>query len=160
MAAETEGVRARQAKRRSSPTRLYLNCCLLAVALALLGCARSDDPTAPQPKKVYKDGFETPFEAVTLEADGGTIVGSYDAWLRMMPNRDLVPRFVEDYRPVDCEPLREYFAPKLALDGMVIASSSLRCQEYRNTDLPFENGRWIAEDSATGRLHYRIWKFR
>jgi|GEM_PF-2889109 len=137
-----------------------------AVALACLaaavdiGCARSDDPTAPQPKKVYKDAFETPLAAAEIEADGGTIVGAYDAWLRLMPSRELTPRFVDAYRPVDCGPLRAYFAPKLALEGMALAESTLVCREYRNRSLPFENGRWIAEDTATGRLHYRIWKFR
>ncbi|MBK1632477.1 hypothetical protein CKO31_17365 [Thiohalocapsa halophila] len=133
------------------------------VLLALIcvgGCARSDDPTAPQPKKVYKDAFETPLAAVEIEADGGTIVGAYDAWLRLTPNRDLTPRFADAYRPVDCAPVRAYFDAKLALDGLALASSTLSCCEYRNTDLPFENGRWLVEDPASGRLHYRVWKFR
>jgi len=133
------------------------------VLLALIcvgGCARSDDPTAPQPKKVYKDAFETPLAAVEIEADGGTIVGAYDAWLRLTPNRDLTPRFADAYRPVDCAPVRAYFDAKLALDGLALANSTLSCREYRNTDLPFENGRWLVEDPASGRLHYRVWKFR
>ena len=133
------------------------------VLLALIcvgGCARSDDPTAPQPKKVYKDAFKTPLAAVEIEADGGTIVGAYDAWLRLTPNRDLTPRFADAYRPVDCAPVRAYFDAKLALDGLALASSTLSCREYRNTDLPFENGRWLVEDPASGRLHYRVWKFR
>ncbi len=128
--------------------------------LALAGCARSDDPTAPQPKKVYRDAFETPIEAVEIEADGGTIVGAYDAWLRLLPVRGLTPRFAAAYRPVGCGPIRAYFGPKLALDGLALAESTLSCREYRNPDLPFENGRWLAEDTATGRVHYRIWKFR
>jgi hypothetical protein len=132
----------------------------LVLALLLAACARSDDPTAPQPKKVYKDAFETPFTQVALEADGGSIVGAYDAWLRLLPAGQVIVRFDADYRPVDCGPLRQYFAPKLALEGLAIADSALSCREYRNADLPFENGRWIAEDTATGRLHYRIWKFR
>lgn len=131
-----------------------------AAVLTLAACARSDDPTAPQPKKVYGDGFETPLEAVELEADGGSIVGAYDAWLRLLPARELTPRFAAEYRPVDCAPVRDYFAPKLALDGMALTDSTLSCREYRNPDLPFENGRWIAEDTASGRVHYRIWKFR
>jgi hypothetical protein len=133
---------------------------MLLSLICVGGCARSDDPTAPQPKKVYKDAFETPLTAVAIEADGGTIVGAYDAWLRLMPNRELTPRFAAAYRPVDCAPLRAYFDAKLALDGLDLAGSTLSCREYRNTDLPFENGRWIIEDPATGRLHYRIWKFR
>lgn len=133
---------------------------VLLALISLGGCARSDDPTAPQPKKVYKDAFETPLSAVEIEADGGTIVGAYDAWLRLMPNRALTPRFADAYRPVDCAPLRAYFDAKLALDGLDLAGSTLSCREYRNTDLPFENGRWIIEDPATGRLHYRVWKFR
>ncbi len=132
----------------------------VAVVLLLAACARSDDPTAPQPKKVYKDAFETPLAQVALEADGGSIVGAYDAWLRLLPEGQIVARFDADYRPVDCGPLRAYFAPKLALEGLALADSALSCREYRNADLPFENGRWIAENTATGRLHYRIWKFR
>jgi hypothetical protein len=132
----------------------------LLMGLIVAGCARSDDPTAPQPRKVYKDAFETSIDAVTIEADGGSIVGAYDAWLRLLPSRPLTPRFADAYRAVDCGPLRDYFAPKLALEGFALADSSLSCREYRNTDLPFENGRWLAEDTASGRLHYRVWKFR
>jgi hypothetical protein len=133
--------------------------CIAAMVLTL-GCARSDDPTAPQPKKVYRDAFETPLDAVSIEADGGTIIGAYDAWLRLLPRRELTPRLAADYRPVDCAALRDYFAPKLALEGLTLAESTLSCSEYRNADLPFENGRWLAEDPATGRVHYRVWKFR
>jgi hypothetical protein len=139
--------------------RIIAVICTLA-SLQSLGCARSDDPTAPQPKKVYRDAFGTPIDAVVIEADGGSIVGAYDAWLRLLPDRELTPRFAADYRPMDCAPIREYFAPKLALDGLALADSTLACREYRNPDLPFENGRWLAEDTATGRVHYRIWKFR
>jgi hypothetical protein len=143
---------------RLCPSVAVIAACI--VAALLLGCARSDDPTAPQPKKVYRDAFETPLDDVAIEADGGTIIGAYDAWLRVLPRRELTPRFAAEYRPVDCAPLRQYFAPKLALEGLTLAESTLSCREYRNTDLPFENGRWLAEDSATGRVHYRIWKFR
>jgi hypothetical protein len=132
----------------------------LLLVLWLGGCARTDDPTAPQPRKVYKDAFETPFDAVEIEADGGTIVGVYDAWLRLMPKGTLIARFADEYQPVDCAPLRAYFAPKLALEGLDLATSTLSCRAYRNADLPFENGRWLAEDAASGRVHYRIWKFR
>ena len=132
----------------------------LAALLALAGCARSDDPTAPQPKKVYKDAFETPIDQVEIEADGGTIVGAYDAWLRLLPSRELTPRFAAEYRPADCEPAVAYFAPKLALEGLTLPTGTLRCSAYRNDKLPFENGRWLVEDTASGRVHYRIWKFR
>jgi hypothetical protein len=132
----------------------------IVAALLLTACARSDDPTAPQPKKVYKDAFETPIDRVQIEADGGSIVGAYDAWLRLLPDAELTPRFAADYRPVDCGPLVAYFAPKLALEGLPLDAAALGCREYRNPKLPFENGRWLAEDRATGRLHYRIWKFR
>jgi hypothetical protein len=132
----------------------------LAAALLLVACARSDDPTAPQPKKVYKDAFETPLDLVQIEADGGSIVGAYDAWLRLLPNRELTPRFAADYRPADCGPVLVYFNPKLALEGLSLDGATLSCREYRNPRLPFENGRWLAEDAATGRVHYRIWKFR
>jgi hypothetical protein len=129
-------------------------------ALLAVGCARSDDPTAPQPEKVYRDAFETPLATVEIEADGGTIVGSYDAWLRLLPAGSLVARDESHYRPVDCRPLRGYFAPKLALDGLSANLDSWRCREYRNRRLPFENGRWLAEDVVDGRVYYRIWKFR
>ncbi|MGB5735286.1 MAG: hypothetical protein WBM40_12685 [Thiohalocapsa sp.] len=130
------------------------------VVLVLAGCARGDDPSAPQPEKVYRDAFETPIEAVQIEADGGTIVGTYDAWLRLLPDRELTPRFAADYQPVDCMPIWDYFTPKLALDGLAMTKATLSCREYRDTRLPFENGRWLAEDTATGRIHYRIWKYR
>ncbi len=133
---------------------------LALLGIVMAGCARSDDPTAPQPKKVFKDAFTTALSAVEIEADGGSIIGAYDAWLRLLPSEELTARFAAEYRPIDCGPVRAYFLPKLALDGFDLAESSLSCREYRNANLPFENGRWLAEDTATGRVHYRIWKFR
>jgi len=148
-------------RQRLRLARLLRRAAVLLVVLACAGgCARSDDPTAPQPKKVYKDAFVTPLATVAIEADGGTIVGAYDAWLRLMPARELTPRFADAYRPVDCAPVRAYFDAKLALEGHTLADTMLSCREYRNTNLPFENGRWLVEDGASGRVHYRIWKFR
>jgi hypothetical protein len=148
-----------QGKSRPQPLLRVFGGVAIAVVLTA-GCARSDDPTAPQPKKVYKDAFETPITAVEIEADGGSIVGAYDAWLRLLPSQELTARFAAEYRPIDCAPVRVYFGAKLAFDGLALADSTLSCREYRNSDLPFENGRWLAEDTATGRVHYRIWKFR
>lgn len=150
---------AGQGKCSPQPLLRVLGSVAIAVVLTA-GCARSDDPTAPQPKKVYKDAFETPITAVEIEADGGSIVGAYDAWLRLLPSQELAARFAAEYRPIDCAQVRDYFDAKLAFDGLALADSTLSCREYRNTDLPFENGRWLAEDTATGRVHYRIWKFR
>lgn len=95
-----------------------------------------------------------------IEAHGGTIVGSYDAWLRLRPLGSLVARLEAEYRPVDCAPARRYFERKLALDGLSLGGSRLSCREYTNARLPFENGRWLIEDQLDGRIYYRIWKFR
>jgi len=61
---------------------------------------------------------------------------------------------------VDCAPVVAYFTPKLALDGLSLSPDRLACRAYRNARLPFENGRWLAEDQSDGRVYYRIWKFR
>ena len=128
--------------------------------LVVASCGRAGDPTLPQPEKVYRDAFETPLEAMQIEAHGGTIVGSYDAWLRLRPSGSVVARMEADYRPVDCAPARLYFERKLVLDGLSLEGSSLSCREYSNERLPFENGRWLVKDQLDGRVYYRIWKFR
>lgn len=132
----------------------------LALALLLAACARSDDPTRPRPDKVYADGFVTPIESVTIEADGGSIVGSYDAWLRLRPVGGLEARLETEYQPADCAPAQAYFQRKLALVGLSIGTGRLSCREYTNARLPFDNGRWLLENETDGRVYYRIWKTR
>jgi hypothetical protein len=133
---------------------------LAALCTALAGCARSDDPTAPQPKKVYRDAFETPIDRVEIVADGGTIIGAYDAWLVLEAKQPLAARFDGAYRRGDCAPVRDYFARELALQGVVLDAALLDCREYTDESLPFDNGRWIAEDPAADLVYYRVWKYR
>jgi hypothetical protein len=133
---------------------------LTVLCTALAGCARSDDPTAPQPKKVYRDGFETPIDRVEIVADGGTIVGAYDAWLVLEAQQPLSARLDGSYRRIDCAPVRDYFARELLLQGVVLDAALLDCRGYTDDTLPFENGRWIAGDPEADLVYYRVWKYR
>jgi hypothetical protein len=127
----------------------------------LAGCAPSGDPTKPQPKKVYRDGFSTALADVVIEADGGTIIGAYDAWLVVKADPLPAPRQDGDYQPVDCTPLLAYFRREFRLAGRIARDLQLRdCREARNARLPFENGRWLAQAPNDERLFYRVWKYR
>jgi hypothetical protein len=138
----------------------------LSVLLSLLaaGCGPAGDPTQPQPDKVYRDGFRTPLSAVTIEAAGGTIIGAYDAWLVLAADAPPRAKDAADYRPVDCAPVVAYLERELMLAGLASATvpsaASLDCRETTNARLPFDNGRWIAEDRLHGRVYYRVWKYR
>lgn len=128
-------------------------------ALCMLGCGGGGDPTLPQPNKVYRDGFETPLDAVTIEAHGGTIIGAYDAWLIIAGDTPPRPADDGDYRPIDCAPIEAYFQRELALEDSAIGVALVDCVESTNERLPFDNGRWLARSPAGGRLFYRVWKY-
>lgn len=145
---------------RETPKKMLAAVRIAAACMAIAGCARSDDPSAPQPKKVYSDAFETPIDRVEIIADGGTIIGAYDAWLVLEATEPPVPRFDGAYRRSDCAPVRDYFARELALQGVVLDAALLDCREYTDESLPFDNGRWIAEDPAANLVYYRVWKYR
>jgi hypothetical protein len=133
---------------------------VLAGVVFGVACARSDDPTAPQPAKVFRDGFTTPLRAVTIEADGGTIIGAYDAWLLLTSDGPLTPRRGADYHPIDCSPVKEYFARELASARMSPVLDLVECRESVDERLPLDNGRWLAFGSSGDWVLYRVWKYR
>ncbi|MCG8043093.1 MAG: hypothetical protein JAY72_16970, partial [Candidatus Thiodiazotropha endolucinida] len=45
----------------------------VALSLTLMGCS-GGDPTAPDPELIFEDGFETPYDQVTLLDEGGSMV--------------------------------------------------------------------------------------
>jgi hypothetical protein len=61
-------------------------------ALILVGCV-GGDPTADAARELLADGFTTGLNGTMIEAEGGTIVGGYDAWLLLRPTADLSRRF-------------------------------------------------------------------
>jgi hypothetical protein len=129
-------------------------------ALAVTACGSGGDPTAPQPRKVFHDGFVTPLEAVEILADGGTIIGAYDAWLVMSADVPPLAKGDGDYRSIDCAPVVEYFERELALANRPLEVVLTNCREARNERLPFDNGRWLADGIGGERLFYRVWKYR
>jgi hypothetical protein len=131
----------------------------LLVLLALLGgCGRGDDPTAATPELVYGDGFLSPLEDARIEAADGTVVRGYDAWLKLLPSAELVPRHEADYRYRDCAEPRAFFNRVLGDDELSQSRSRLVCREYRDPRLDFDNGRWLVEDAVDGRVYFRVWK--
>jgi hypothetical protein len=101
---------------------------------------------------------------VTIEAAGGTIIGAYEAWLAIAADAPPLAKDAADYRPVDCAPVVAYLERELLLadlsSDVVPSAASLDCREMTNARLPFDNGRWIAEDRLNGRVYCRVWKYR
>jgi hypothetical protein len=101
---------------------------------------------------------------VTIEAGGGTIVGAYEAWLVIAADAPPLAKDAADYRPVDCAPVVAYLERELRLAGLsadaVPSAAALDCREKTNARLPFDNGRWIAEDRLNGHVYYRVWKYQ
>ena len=133
---------------------------MLTALLAVAACGQSGDPTAPQPRRVFHDGFQTPPEAVEIIADGGTIIGAYDAWLVIAAEVPPVAKGDGDYRAIDCAPVVAYFERELALANRPLEAVLVNCREARNERLPFENGRWLADGGGGEQLYYRVWKYR
>jgi hypothetical protein len=126
----------------------------------MAACGGGGDPTAPQPRKVYRDGFETPIAAVEIEADGGTIIGAYDAWLVIAAEVPPAAKGDGHYRAIDCAPIAAYFERELAIANRPLEFALVNCREARNERLPFDNGRWLADGMSGERLFYRVWKYR
>jgi hypothetical protein len=129
------------------------------VLLLLSGCGASgDDPTAATPELVYEDGFLSPPEDAIIEAAGGTVVLGYEAWLKLLPERDIVPRHENAYVFRDCAEPRAYFKHVLGSDELSSATASLTCREYSDPRFDFDNGRWLLVNETDGRIYFRVWK--
>ncbi len=129
---------------------------LPVLALALAGC--SGDPTASTPEKVFEDGFETPLAEVVIEAEGGTVVRGYNAWLKILPRNDLMPRREAEYERVDCSEARAFFGRVLRTDELSPEHAGLDCLAATDPRFDFDNGRWLVYDRSDGRYYYRVWK--
>jgi len=130
----------------------------LGAGLLLSLAACGGDPTATDPKKVFEDGFTTPIEEVTIEAEGGTRVRGYDAWLKILPHGRLLPRRQEEYERIDCAEPRVYFNRVLGSDELAPEHSRLECIGLRDSRLDFNNGRWLVQNRSDGRYYFRSWK--
>ncbi len=130
----------------------------LAVLYAALLAACSGDPTAAAPQKVYMDGFETPIDEVRIEAEGGTVVRGYDAWLKILPSNRLMPRREDEYRYIDCAEPRAFFARVLGSDALAERHANLDCLQLTDERFEFDNGRWLIRNRSDGRVYFRVWK--
>jgi hypothetical protein len=130
-----------------------------ALVAAFAGGCGGGDPTASNPERVFQDGFVSPLEEVVIEAEGGTVVRGYDAWLKLLPiGGNPVPRFEAQYRPVNCAEPRAFFARVLGGDRVASPEAELICRFYQDPRLDFDNGRWVVESPIDGRLYFRAWK--
>jgi hypothetical protein len=127
------------------------------------GCG-GGDPTATDPRKVLVDGFVAGLDGVVIEAEGGTVVDGYEAWLVLSPAGDLVPRHEDRYESIPCEAPLDYFAG-LTFSGIPLGktlgsagASALDCRGYTDARLRIPNGRWILIDRRDGRVYFRTWK--
>jgi len=127
----------------------------VAAAIHIAGCG-SADPTATDPLKVFADGFLSDPDRVVIEAEGGTIIGGYDAWLRLMPAEPLQPRFADGFEPIDCDAPVAWLRRVAGAEGL--DSTGLLCRAYRDARLDIPNGRWLVEDYRDGRTWFRVWK--
>lgn len=123
----------------------------------LAGCG-GGDPTATDPLKVLADGFVSHPGAVQIEAEGGTVIGGYDAWLVLRPAGPLTPRFDRAYAPIPCDEPAAFFSRLPVGAGLNASASSLKCRAYTDPRLSIPNGRWILEDQHAGRTWFRVWK--
>ncbi len=126
------------------------------IALLLSGC--SADPTASTPDKVFADGFETPVEKVVIEAEGGTVVRGYEAWLKIHPSTRLVARLEDAYGYIDCTTPRDYFNKVLNSDELSERHAHLDCLGLTDERFDFDNGRWLIRNRSNGRVYFRVWK--
>lgn len=137
---------------------MWLAVIACACGLCILGGCNGGDPTASTPELVFEDGFLSPLADVMIEAEGGTVVGGYDAWLKLLPRGELIPRFEVDYRYIDCGEPRAFFAAVLNSDELSPTKASLTCRLYRDERLEFDSGRWLVENHVDGRYYFRAWK--
>ena len=127
-----------------------------ASALLLAGC--SGDPTATDPEKVFADGFETPIERVHIEAEGGTVVRGYDAWLKIVPRSQLTARRESEFHYIDCAGPRAYLSKALGSDELSSGHAHLDCLGLIDERFAFDNGRWVIRNRSNGRVYFRVWK--
>ena len=120
------------------------------------GCG--GDPTASSPEKVFKDGFETPLSEVRIEAEGGTVVRGYDAWLKILAENGLELRRDGEYDYVDCAEPRAFFHRVLNSDELAAGRAYIECLGSTDPRFDFDNGRWLVHDRTGGRYYYRVWK--
>ncbi len=124
--------------------------------LGLLGC--SGDPTATDPVLVFADGFQSSIEQVEIVADGGTITGGFNAWLKLLPRGRLQLRHETDFTDRDCTAAVEWFQHAMQSRELDLKNGGLVCLEYVNNAFNYPNGRWLIEDRNTGYVYYRVWK--
>jgi hypothetical protein len=135
----------------------FTRLCALGFAIACLG-ACGGDPTASTPEKVFADGFLNPLEEVSIEAEGGTVVRGYDAWLKILPQFALNPRYADQYQPIDCQAPRVYFSRVLRSDELAPTHARLECLGASDARFSFDNGRWLIYKVTDGRYYFRVWK--
>lgn len=131
----------------------------LAGLILLAGCSDAGDPTAADPKRLYQDAFVTPPAEVEIVADGGTMVRGLDGWFKLLPGiSGLKLRHADRFALRDCgEPLA-WFAEVTGEAGLSVDRGGFVCRESVDPRFPFDNGRWLVQDRATGLAYYRIWK--
>ena len=130
----------------------------LMTAVAAPGCG--GDPTASDARKVLADGFVSGRAGTTILAEGGTIIGGYDAWLALVPAPELTPRFADGYRPIPCGEPADWFVSRGAISLAGAGDTVLECRAYTDARLSIPNGRWLISDRRDGRLYFRVWKGR
>lgn len=131
---------------------------ILALAATLAGCG-GGDPTATDPRKVLADGFVAGLDGVVIEAEGGTVVDGYEAWLVLRPAADLTPRHADLYQSIPCDGPVHYFAERGPASGLGSAGlGALDCRAYTDGRLKVPNGRWLITDRRDGRVYFRVWK--
>ena len=126
--------------------------------LSILMGACSGDPTASTPEKVFADGFSTPIDQVRIEAEGGTVVRGYDAWLKLRPEAVLTPRREGEYDDIDCAEPRVFFNRVLNSDELSEQHADLDCLGMTDSRFDFDNGRWLIRSRTDGRVYFRVWK--
>lgn len=129
---------------------------MLLFAGLLTACG--GDPTATSPEKIFEDGFETPLSEVKIEAEGGTRVRGFEAWLKILPDNALVLRHEEKYGPMDCIEPRIFFNKVLGTDELAAEHAFLDCLGATDIRFDFDNGRWLVHNRTNGRYYYRVWK--
>jgi hypothetical protein len=127
-----------------------------AVVAGLPGCG--GDPTATDPRKVLADGFVAGLDGTTILAEGGTVIGGYDAWLALDPAPGLTPRFEDAYRPIPCAEPAAWFAARGAATLERAGDTALDCRAFTDERLSIANGRWLVTDRRDGRVYFRAWK--
>ncbi|MEJ2618744.1 MAG: hypothetical protein P8163_00505 [Candidatus Thiodiazotropha sp.] len=131
---------------------------LLGFILLLNGCS-GGDPTATDPELIFEDGFENPYDQVSLLAEGGTMVRGFSAWLKLSSEvTDLKPRRSREYVYVDCQEPIEWFHQVTGDEGLLVNQGQLICQRFSDDRFDFDNGRWLVTDQSRGIIYYRVWK--